>query len=584
MGFSAACLVLSASSFPDLHKQGAKAPHQQENSGSQCVFKSSAPDESKSNQHPEMPPSRSPTTPTSANRNRKGSALFRFLNYTVFIFLSIILLCLIVLTPADAIYQCYVTHRLTNIFIITGGYVVTFLLAVLIYATRIYTNRSVLGGIPKAWIPIEKEDVGKSVRRLVVEGLGRSALIARGARPRSLRSTNGARSGNAHVDANTGAGAGEVGDGDGEEREGLLRGFDYDLDPANPPWGVIEHRGWSAPDSSLSASAPDQGASEGDAPAPGLCYRTVIRELPHLIEAKAVSLAPPDPIFTLAPSNQMDPNADQEALRIPDTRIVAILRRSGTMSLRNYINHLISLSILHPPEIGLEFLSLYERARFSGKDLYEDEFRTLMGVFADVLRGMRFDHEQHQPLMDMDGEDGDLGRSMRDAHSLFGSRSESVIGPSDEEGETETDTLGSVNIHHLDSPRRRPRSRSRPAYRYDYTYNYASGSLQAEDTRPNSRPLPNRSRSRIEFGGDGAGGGSMMQYWLPARTPSTHSLRPARSNGSASGVSLSSASRSGLDSVSGGGSASLSGGSVIRLADARTESVSGLPYVLGGGR
>ncbi|RDW60521.1 uncharacterized protein DSM5745_10979 [Aspergillus mulundensis] len=523
-----------------------------------------------------MPPSRSPTTPIPANRNRKGTTLSRFLNYTVFIFLSIILLCLIVLTPADAIYQCYVTHRLTNIFIITGGYIVTFLLAVLIYATRIYTNRSVLGGIPKAWIPVEKEDVGKSVRRLVVEGLGRSALIARGARPRSLHGTNGARNGEA------GAGAGEV--GDGEEREGLLRGFDYDIDPANPPWGVIEHPGWSTPESALSASAPDQGASEGDAPAPGLCYRTVIRELPHLIEAKAVSLAPPDPIFTLAPPNQTHPNADedQETLRIPDTRIVAILRRSGTMSLRNYINHLISLSILHPPEIGLEFLSLYERARFSGKDLYEDEFRTLMGVFADVLRGMRFDHEQHRLLMDMEGEDGDLGRSIADTHSLFGSRSESVIGPSDEEGETDTDTLGSVNIHRLDSPRRRPRPRSRPAYGYDYTYNYASGSLQVEGTGPNSRPSPSRRHSRIEFGGDGAGGESMMQYWPPARTPSTHSLRPARSNGSASGVSLSSASRSGSDSASGGGSAS--GGSVIRLADARTESVSGLPYVLGGGR
>ncbi|KAL4999712.1 hypothetical protein BDV10DRAFT_184100 [Aspergillus recurvatus] len=558
-----------------------------------------------------MPPSRPPATPnpypTTHTRNR--TTLSRLLNYTVFTFLSIILLCLVLLTPADAIYQCYVTHRLTNIFIITGGYIVTFLLAVLIYATRIYTNRSVLGGIPKAWIPVEKEDVGKSVRRLVVEGLGRSALIARGARPRNLgrgSGANGPRDGDGNGQTLADAGAGS---GDGEEREGLLRGFDYDVDPENPPWGVIEHPGWSAPESSLSASAPAQGTSDGDTQmsTPGLCYRTVIRELPHLIEAKAVSLAPPDPIFTAHPPNQCQAGEGEgegdEPPRLPDTRIVAILRRPSTMSLRSYVNHLISLSILHLPETGLEFLALYERARFSGKELYEDEFRELMGVFADVLRGMRFDREHHRLLLAMDecSEDGDLGHSVRNtgayAHSLFGSKSESIIGPSDEEGETtETDTLGSVNID-VDSPRRRhhhwpqsrsdPRSRPRPAYGYDYTHNYASGDLRLNGTGPvpasrRAPPGQSRSRSRIDFNaGDGSGN---VMNWARAgtRTPSTHSahsLRPVRSNGSGSGVSLRSASRSGL--ASGSASGSVSGGSVIRLADARTESISGLPYMLG---
>ncbi|KAL6232574.1 hypothetical protein BDW75DRAFT_18480 [Aspergillus navahoensis] len=571
-----------------------------------------------------MPPSRPRATanPNPATRTRNCTTLSHLLNYTVFIFLSILLLCLILLTPADAIYQCYVTHRLTNIFIITGGYLVTFLLAVLIYATRIYTNRSVLGGIPKAWIPVEKEDVGKSVRRLVVEGLGRSALIARGARPRNLGRGSGANAsrdgnsdGQALADAEAGAGAGA---GDVEEREGLLRGFDYDVDPENPPWGVIEHPGWSAPESSLSASAPDQGTSDGDTqmPTPGLCYRTVIRELPHLIEAKAVSLAPPDPFITVHPPNQSQAGegegdgAGDAPSGLPDTRIVAILRRPGTMSLRSYINHLISLSILHPPETGLEFLALYERARFSGKELYEDEFRELMGVFADVLRGMRFDREHHRLLLDMDeyNENGDFARSSRNtgafAPSLFGSKSESVIGPSDEEGETtETDTLGSVNVD-IGSPRRRhrhrPQTRSgprpRPAYGYGYTYNYASGDLHLDRTGPvsASRPPPgqsrsrsrSRSRGRIDFN-TGVGKGNSM-YWsrTGAGTPSTHSahsLHSVRSNssglGEGSGVSLRSASRS--DLVSGSSSGSVSGGSVIRLADARTENISRLPYVLG---
>ncbi|CBF81605.1 hypothetical protein AN5590.2 [Aspergillus nidulans FGSC A4] len=552
-----------------------------------------------------MLPSRPTALPNSnlATRIRNGTTITRLLNYTVFTLLSIILLCLILLTPADAIYQCYVTHRLTNIFIITGGYVVTFLLAVLIYATRIYTNRSVLGGIPKAWIPVEKEDVSKSVRRLVVEGLGRSALIARGARPRNLGRGSGAN-GPRDVDGNGQAFA-DPGAGDNEEKEGLLRGFDYDVDPSNPPWGVIEHPGWSAPESSLSASAPDQGTSDGDAqtPEPSLCYRTVIRELPHLIEAKAVSLAPPDPVFTVHPQYQTQTGEGDEATRIPDTRIVAILRRPGTMSLRSYINHLISLSILHPPEIGLEFLALYERARFSGKELYEDEFRELMGVFADVLRGMRFDQEHHRLLLDMNdyNEDGDLGHWRRNTsvfeHSLFGSKTESVIGPSDEEGETtETDTLGSVNIN-IDSPRRRHRRqrqsrsgpRSRPVHGNDHTYNHTDGHPNLE---PASRPPPGQSRSRSQSLVDFKAGNLSENaiYWprAGARTPSTHSARslhPDRSYGSGSGadagsgLSLRSASRSG--SASGSASVSLSGGSVIRLADARTESVSGLPYVIG---
>lgn len=504
-----------------------------------------------------MPPS-SAVPKSNRNRNRH-STVIRLLNYTVFTLLSTILLCLILLTPADAIYQCYVTKRLTNIFIITGGYVVTFLLVVLIYATRIYTNRSVLGGIPKAWIPVEKEDVGKSVRRLVVEGLGRSALIAWGARPREVKARGHAQQAHALADP-------DVYGHDDEERKGLLRGFDFDVDPANPPWGVIEHPGWSAPESSLSTSAPT--ITTGDSqPLPGLCYRTVVRELPHLIEAKAVSLAPPDPVFRLRSTNQNYPSPEGEAdewagseegQEIPDTRIVAILRRPPTMALRSYIQHLTELSILNPPETGVEFLALYERARFSGKDLYEDEFRALMGVFADLLRGMRFsDHR----LLAM--------HTHTDAHSLFGSRSESVIGPSDEEGETETDTLGSVNS---------PRTRTHARYGHgQYTTPSRPGYLDGIETGTGAGAGARPGSPRGRIGEMQPSSPSQLQprgQWPRTPSPSTRSLQPVRSNasraGSArSGASLSSASRSG------------SGGSVIRLADARTESVSGLPYVIG---
>ncbi|KAL4788119.1 hypothetical protein BJX76DRAFT_197556 [Aspergillus varians] len=509
-----------------------------------------------------------------------SSTIARLLNYTVFTLLSILLLCLIVLTPADAVYQCYITHRLTNIFIIIGGYFVTLLLAVLIYATRIYTNRTVIGGIPKAWIPVEKEDVGKSVRRLVVEGLRRSALVAWGARPREVKARE-----QAHVLAL----ADTTSDYNDVEQEGLLRGFDYDVDPANPPWGVIEHPGWSAPESSLSAPAPIT-ATVGDAQlVPGLCYRTVIRELPHLIEAKAVSLAPPDPVFTIPPppnqnkhkhkhehnhhkTHPKDEDEDEdwateeeeeeeEGRGIPDTRIVAILRRPPTMSLRSYIQHLTELSILNPPETGAEFLSLYEHARFSGRELYEDEFRELMGVFADLLRGMHFTlNNHHHHLLDMNID----MRSMRGTNTLFGSHSESIIGPSDEEGETETDTLPSVN-----STRIRTRTRTRTQSPFGHTYSHHHQYARQPESLDGTTATVESTRGRI-------GAPQSHLQWPRTPSPSMHSLRPVRSNGSGSAsasASLSSASRSGS-----------AGGSVIRLADARTESVSGLPYVINIGR
>ncbi|KAL2798427.1 hypothetical protein BJX66DRAFT_295587 [Aspergillus keveii] len=483
-----------------------------------------------------MTPSSTPSTHVTPTSQKPSSTLTTtLLNYAVFTFLSIILLCLIILTPADAIYQCYVTHRLTNIFIITGGYVVTFLLVVLIYATRIYTNRTVLSGIPKAWIPIEREDVGKSVRRLVVEGLRRSALVAHGARPRDLSTQDTAAGARGVSGDDGGYGIRAVNSADGgEEIRGLLRGFDYDIDPAHPPWGVVEHPGWSAPSAAPSATG-------GQLP-PDLCYRTVVRELPHLIEAKAVSLAPPDPIFSSSTNHLHTDDwvRTEEEIEgnIPDTRIVEILRRSATTSLREYMQHLTELGVINPPESGTEFLSLYERARFSGRDLHESEFRELMGVFADVLRGMRFSPEHldsDHPFLGMD-----LDPIRRRGTSLFASetQSESILGPSDEEGETETDTLGSASIS---------LPASSPAYGFARHQRFANENLDGASRGRNPRGSP---------------------QWT-SRTPSTHSLRPVRSHVSGgSGSTMSSSSGSG------------SGGSVIRLADARTENASGLPYVI----
>ncbi|EIT80797.1 aminotransferase, classes I and II, putative [Aspergillus oryzae 100-8] len=399
---------------------------------------------------------------------------YRILNYTIFIGLSVILFCLIVLTPADAIYQCYVTSRLTNIFIISGGYIVTFILAALIYATRIYTNRSALAGIPKAWIPIEKEDVGKSVRRLVVEGLARSAIVAYQARPRDTAA-----------------------DGDTFADYPMLL-----IDRDRPPWGSVEHPGWSSP------ASPDL---------PDLPYRTVIQELPNLIEAKAVSLAPPDPFLTATRS--FDPSSPGAEQSIPDTRVVDILRRPVSMGLREYLQHLASLNVIQPPEIGAEFIALYERARFSSRELHETEFRDLMHIFAGLLRGMK-SLDTH--IMDDIYAEGSRGDS------------ESVIGPSDEEGETDT-----MDFHDDSEAFSRGRSNSlQPsnASTWEGRSTYAASGNQSHRSPVWSRNVdPHRLAT--------------------PRTPSMRSLRRVQSNASGS-----------------------SGGSVIRLVD--THGPTDLPYAI----
>lgn len=401
--------------------------------------------------------------------------LERFLNSSVFFLLALFLFCLILLTPADAIYQCYTTNRLTNIFFIAGAYIILFLLAVLIYATRIYTNRSTLSGIPKAWIPVEKEDVNKSVRRLVMESLTRSAIISYQARPRDTAD-----------------------DKDGfKNYEGLL------IDSKHPPWGHVEHPGWSSP------ASPDL---------PDLPYRMVIQELPNLIEAKAVSLAPPD---TLSSTPHPFGQLGHEAL--PDTRVVEALQRPLSMGLRQYIRHLTSLGVIEPPELGADFLALYERARFSSHELREAEFRELMHLFAEILRGMT---SLAPPVLE----------EIVDGASYRRPDTESVIGPSDEEGETDT-----VDHYAYDGTFTPMRSNSlRPSNAS--TWETRSG----YDTAPAAQsPVSPASGSVIVRGA--------------LRTPSTHSLRRMQSSQSGS-----------------------SGGSVIRLA--QPQPPENLPYAIDYGR
>ncbi|KAJ4295256.1 hypothetical protein N0V90_007267 [Kalmusia sp. IMI 367209] len=282
--------------------------------------------------------------------------LFRIWYSSTYTVIFGFLLVLLAVSPAETVYQSIRSGEIQKIFVIGGVYVLTVAIVLLIYSTRLYTNRSVLQAIPKPYVPVEEGEVGKLVRRMIVKKLRMSAVVAWDSMPRDAR------------------GEGEAGD---EERPGTARGhhkrrhaFPSTVVPVNPdapPWGHISHPGWASP------ASPDL---------PNLHYSNVVNELPNLIEAKAVSLAPPDPAL------------EEHALRIqntpmlPDAHVVALLQRPRTMGLRDYLARLSSFGLLNPPSLGPRFLALYEYARFSTKPLTEAEFRDIMAVFAEMLNGM----------------------------------------------------------------------------------------------------------------------------------------------------------------------------------------------------
>lgn len=182
--------------------------------------------------------------------------------------------------------------------------------------------------------------MGREIRR----GLAASATVSYESHPRDLRD---------------------------EKAAGGPRGPDRDAG-AEPAWGVVAHPGWSSP------CSPDL---------PNLHYEPVVAELAHLIEAKAVSLAPSDPLSPHDPDP--DPHPGEADAPTPDPVAVELLRRPASMGLRDYLSRLAAVGMLDPEPLASEFVARYEDARYSGEGLDEGGFRALMGFFAEILRAMR---------------------------------------------------------------------------------------------------------------------------------------------------------------------------------------------------
>jgi hypothetical protein len=302
---------------------------------------------------------------------------FRIFYTSFYTLLIIALLGLILITPGDAIRQALFNKQIYNVFVIAGTYIVTAVTALLIFASRIYTTRSVLAAIPKSYVPIEEGDVKRRVRRMIGRGLSRSAVVALRSRPRMPEGLpednymNGqlVNAATAESVVQSLSSKHDVGEDVGlrkhkrgkswkiaekllhKRRKTVAASEAAALMPTEEPvWGPIAHPGWSSP------LSPDL---------PHLHFTPVILELPNLLEAKVVATTGTSP----------------EAL--------LLMARGVNEGIREYLLRLRTLGVLAEDFDHRTFNRSYEMARYGGAPLTESAFRALMQSFASLLRAIQ---------------------------------------------------------------------------------------------------------------------------------------------------------------------------------------------------
>ena len=329
----------------------------------------------------------SPPTPYYRSKTQQSfSFLYRSL-YTVLFFL---LLVLLLVSPADIVRQAVDHEQYYNVIVIGVVYLATVVLVAFIYATRLYFTRNTLAGIPKTGLLLGGSSdmkVDPRVKTVIDTSLSRCAAIALDSKPRAPKpklepehhdeeEQQGPESGD-HMPS-AGPGNGTAPDAlvevqnrkagntkvNGRETGLSVHAHGLSLPPHHPTWGPISHPGWSGPDS------PDL---------PNVQYSAVVSELPNLIEAKALTLAP-----------SMGSADGHIGTRVPDNNVQALLQRQGDyMGLRDYLTMLSSIGVLGIGDpLVEEFLLIYEEASFSTRPVEEDHFRRLMNLLAELLRTM----------------------------------------------------------------------------------------------------------------------------------------------------------------------------------------------------
>lgn len=461
--------------------------------------------------------------------------LWRIIYHSLYYFLTLILLILLCATPADAVRQALLNKQRFHILILIVCLSVALVSVVCIYFFRLYVTRTALASIPKLYVPIEKGDVPQRVRKMIVAGLSRSAAIAYESRPRVVAPPT------RPLTAST---EGRVGDGQKEKDAPVARKtvkifalkkattaeekMGIELPPHKAVWGEIEHYGWASPNS------PDL---------PNLQYSTVIQELPNLIEAKALTLAPPNPEAQPGQST-LDPEA------------IALLQRPDNLGLRQYLARLAELGVLAASRTTAEFLSSYEYARYSTRPISLARFRELMHHFAEVLRTM-------QPLdpavlRGLDGADDGDGDGDGDEASMVSTESDDI--DNDAPRESPSTPRSRVSV----APRTPRRRRSNATSRSGTSTSTSSNGSQIVRRRP-----PNMPRNSSQ----GTWAGTWRTAPSPASTSSADSFAQTRRPYDPGGAPSSASSGSRVSIGSAG-----SGGSVIRLSE--RVGPGELPYVL----
>ncbi|KAH6695799.1 sucrase/ferredoxin domain-containing protein [Plectosphaerella plurivora] len=300
-------------------------------------------------------------------------AVFRFIYNSSYFILCFVTTALLCVTPGDIIWQSLRRQQYNNIWLLASFVVGVMLVVSFVYALRLYNNKTILASIPKAWVPVEKGDVPKRVFHMISAGLDRSAAIAYEARPRHVADIDVALAADPDRESVVSLAGNEH---RCKEKDGrtAAEGFQLlkvrtlpevermlgtPLPRHRPVWGEVEHGGWAPPDS---------------ADIPNLQYGAVVSELPHLIEAKALTLAPAD--------------VDDGEEPVLNAEAAEMLQRPPHLGLRQYLTRLAELGVLPMDATTNEFLAVYEQARFAVRPIGLDRFRDLMHLFAALLRSM----------------------------------------------------------------------------------------------------------------------------------------------------------------------------------------------------
>ena len=254
---------------------------------------------------------------------------------------------------------------------------------------------------------------------------------------------------------------------------------------AEPAWGRIKHAGWSGPESG------DLHGSQL------LQFEAVVGELGGLVEAKAVSIAPMVDVSSgddeaMGREEEDTTEGQNEAVTVPDPLVVNLLRRPGSMGLRDYFAHLTTLGMIDPPELGTEFLIMYERARFSGAATSEEDFRDLMGLFADILKGMKPVREDileglhetamaelNQELVDEEDHNDDLDQAWAEEAS-------------DELKADAASLISNQTVNHTPQPNTYATPPSSSAASVSSSASRSSGQTPAREGQRSSRPRTHR--------------------------------------------------------------------------------------------